>query len=59
MTIQPWGRYFVVCNGPKIVCLTWRGEFAKQAVCMLSLSSNKNTNEEGTHDEIRPDPTIA
>ena len=59
MTIRLWGRYYVVCDGPKIVCLTWRKEFAQQAVCMLSLSSNQNQNEEVIHDENRPDPTIA
>ena len=58
MTIRPWGRYFVVCDGPKIVCLTWRKEFAQQAVRMLSVPSSQN-KKEGSPDESRPDPTIA
>lgn len=58
MTIRPLGRHFAVCDGPRLICLTWRKEFALQAVRMLSVPPNQLTKE-GSPDEKRPDPTIA
>jgi hypothetical protein len=58
MTIRPIGRHFAVCDGPRLICLTWRKEFALQAVQMLSVPPNQN-KKEVSPDEKRPDPTIA
>lgn len=45
MTIRPIGRHFAVCDGPRLICLTWRKEFALQAVQMLSVLPNQNKKE--------------
>lgn len=58
MTIRPLGRHFAVCDGPRLICLTWRKEFALQAVRILSVPSSQN-KKESSSDEKRPDPTIA
>ena len=58
MTIRLIGRHFAVYDGPRLICLTWRKEFALQAVRMLSVPSSQN-KKEGSPDEKRPDPTIA